>query len=180
MTNTYEYDSNNNITKKNNIEYKYDGTIKDQLTSKSDGTTITYDSSGFIGNPTKIYKPTQKLELTWKGRRLFSVNDILNSIKLNFDYNAGGIRTTKLVEGEYTESYILDGSKIAVLKRKEENSEKVLNFVYDETQMLVGFTYNGNEYFYDRLLTGEIRYIIDKTGKILVSYEYDDWGYANN
>ena len=42
--------------------------------------------------------------------------------------------------------------------------------------MLVGFTYNNNEYFYDRTVTGEIRHIIDKNGHVYVSYEYDDWG----
>ena len=67
-----------------------------------------------------------------------------------------------------------DGSRIADLRRTTETSTKVLNFVYDEAQMLVGFTYNGNEYFYDRLVNGEIRYIIDKTGHEYVSYEYEE------
>ena len=92
-----------------------------------------------------------------------------------FKYNSGGIRTLKETD-EYTEDYILDGSKIAVLKRTINNEVKKLNFIYDEAQMLIGFTYNGNEYFYDRLVNGEIRYIIDKTGHEYVSYEYDDWG----
>jgi len=95
---------------------------------------------------------------------------------LYFDYNASGIRTVKEVEEEYKEKYILDGSRIVVLKRTTETSTKVLNFVYDEAQMLVGFTYNNNEYFYDRTVTGEIRHIIDKNGHVYVSYEYDDWG----
>ena len=63
----------------------------------------------------------------------------------------------------YLNTNILDGSKIAVLKRTINNEVKKLNFVYDEAQTLVGFTYNGNEYFYDRLVNGEIRYIIDFT-----------------
>lgn len=176
VTNTYEYDSNNNIKKKNGIEYRYEGVLKDQLTSRSDGTTITYDTNGFIGNPIKIYKPNQKLSFAWNGRRLVSTYDALSAQNLYFDYNASGIRTAKEVVGEYNESYILDGNKIAVLKRTTKDAVKVLNFVYDEAQMIVGFTYNGNPYFYDRLVTGEIRHIIDKTGKILVSYEYDDWG----
>ena len=75
----------------------------------------------------------------------------------------------------YLNTNILDGSKIAVLKRTVNNVTKALNFIYDEAQMLVGFTYNGNEYFYDRLVNGEIRYIIDKIGHVYVSYEYDDW-----
>ena len=176
VTNTYEYDSNNNIKKKNGVEYKYEGLLKDQLTSRTDGTTITYDTKGFIGNPLTINKPNQKLEFIWNGRRLGGVRDTMASKVLYFDYNASGIRTVKEVEEEYKEKYILDGSRIVVLKRTTETSTKVLNFVYDEAQMLVGFTYNNNEYFYDRTVTGEIRHIIDKNGHVYVSYEYDDWG----
>ena len=175
VTKTYSYDSNNNIKFKNGIEYFYDETIKDRLTSRSDGTTITYDTNGFMGNPTKITKPLQEIELSWNGRRLASIIDTTSQKEMTFGYNSGGIRTLKETD-EYTEQYILDGSKIAVLKRTINNVTKTLNFVYDEAQMLVGFTYNGNEYFYDRLVNGEIRYIIDKTGHIYVSYEYDDWG----
>lgn len=174
--NTYEYDSNNNIKKKNSIEYKYEGLLKDQLTSRTDGTTITYDTKGFIGNPLTIYKPKQKLDLIWNGRRLVSIKDTILKNVLNFEYNASGIRTIKEVEDKYKEYYFLDGNRIAVLKRTTEDGVKILNFVYDETQTLVGFTYNGNEYFYDRTVTGEIRHIIDKNGHVYVSYEYDDWG----
>ena len=128
-----------------------------------------------MGNPTKITKPLQEIELSWNGRRLASVIDTTSQKEILFEYNSGGIRTLKETD-EYTEDYILDGSKIAVLKRTINNEVKKLNFIYDEAQMLVGFTYNGNEYFYDRLVNGEIRYIIDKTGHVYVSYEYDDWG----
>ena len=176
VSNTYEYDSNNNIKKKNGIEYKYEGLLKDQLTGRTDGTTITYDTKGFIGNPTNIFKPNQNLELSWDGRRLASVRDTVSRDVLYFEYNASGIRTIKEVEEKYKENYFLDGSRIAVLKRTTEEDVKVLNFVYDEAQMLVGFTYKGNEYFYDRTVTGEIRHIIDKNGHVYVSYEYDDWG----
>ena len=176
VTNTYEYDSNNNIKKKNGVEYKYEGLLKDQLTSRTDGTVITYDTNGFIGNPLTITKPNQNLGFIWNGRRLASVRDTVSTKVLCFDYNISGIRTTKEVEKGYTEKYILDGSRIAVLKRTTESTEKALNFVYDEAQMLVGFTYNNNEYFYDRTTTGEIRHIIDKNGHVYVSYEYDDWG----
>ena len=175
VTKSYVYDLNNNIKFKNGIEYFYDETIKDRLISRSDGTTITYDTTGFMGNPTKITKPLQEIELSWNGRRLASVIDTATEKEITFGYNASGIRVSKETD-EYTEQYILDGSKIAVLKRTVNNVTKALNFIYDEAQMLVGFTYNGNEYFYDRLVNGEIRYIIDKTGHVYVSYEYDDWG----
>ena len=36
-------------------EYFYDKAIKDRLISRSDGTIITYDTNGFMGNPTNCY-----------------------------------------------------------------------------------------------------------------------------
>ncbi|MDY2889244.1 MAG: RHS repeat-associated core domain-containing protein [Candidatus Caccosoma sp.] len=176
VTCTYEYDSNNNIFKKNDVYYYYEGTFKDQLTRRSDGTVIYYDETGFIGNPIEIRKPNNQLNLTWLGRRLGSATGGPNSDVVFFRYNANGIRVFKEVVSNYMENYYLDGDKIVTLKRTKGANISSLHFIYDETQSLVGFTYNGEQYFYDRTVNGEIRYIIDKSKTIHVSYEYDDWG----
>ena len=42
--------------------------------------------------------------------------------------------------------------------------------------MLVGFSYETNEYFYIRDITGNIIHIIDKYGNIKVTYKYDAYG----
>ena len=42
--------------------------------------------------------------------------------------------------------------------------------------MLVGFSYETNEYFYIRDITGNIIHIIDKYGSIKVTYKYDAYG----
>ena len=42
--------------------------------------------------------------------------------------------------------------------------------------MLIGFNYNGAEYFYIRSLTGNIEKVIDSNGNIRVEYVYDAWG----
>ena len=76
-----------------------------------------------MGNPTKITKPLQEIELSWNGRRLASVIDTTSQKEILFEYNSGGIRTLKETD-EYTEDYILDGSKIAVLKRTINNEVK--------------------------------------------------------
>lgn len=52
----------------------------------------------------------------------------------------------------------------------------MVDFIYDEAQMLVGLSYNGNVYFYDRSINGDINAIIDKNGTVIVKYKYGDFG----
>ncbi len=42
--------------------------------------------------------------------------------------------------------------------------------------MVCGLHYNGEEYFYDRDISGNINKIIDKEGLVMVEYEYDAYG----
>lgn len=168
-THTYTYDTNNNIKSKDGVTYTYDSTIKDRLISRSDGTTITYDTK-FIGNPTEIKTPGRTLSLTWFGRRLKSANDT------SYTYDANGMRIGRTVKDQFNERYYLEGDRIAVLKRTQGSQVKTLTFVYDEANMLVGLSYNGGEYFYDRNINGEISQIINRAGKAVVTYDYDDWG----
>ena len=169
VTSNYTYDSNNNIKSKNGVTYTYDSVIKDRLVSRSDGTQITY-ADAFVGNPTRIIMPGKTMNLTWNGRRLKSINSV------SYSYNQDGIRIGKTVSGTYNEKYYLEGDRIASLKRQRGTNVERLDFVYDEAQMLVGLSYNGNEYFYDRSVDGEINSIITSDGTKLVEYKYDDWG----
>ena len=168
-THTYAYDTNNNISNKDGITYTYDTVIKDRLMSRSDGTTITY-ADVIASNPTQIKLPNKTLKLTWLGRRLMKVNNV------SYAYNESGVRISRTIDGSFSDKYILEGDSIIALQRKQGSQTKVLSFVYDETHMLVGLSYKGNEYFFDRTVNGEIRSIIDKNGTIMVSYSYDDWG----
>ena len=168
-THSYSYDANNNIKTKDGVIYYYDTEIKDRLLSCSDGTSILYNDN-FIGNPTTIVKPNKTMNLSWNGRRLNAINDY------SYNYNQNSVRIGKTASNKYTEKYFLEGDRISVLKRVENGIVDKLSFIYDEAQMLVGFSYNSNEYFYDRSVTGEINSIIDSDGKVIVRYAYDDWG----
>ena len=168
VTHTYVYDSNNNIKYKDNIEYFYDENVKDRLVSRSDGSSIEYNDN-FFGNPTRIKVKERDLKLSWNGRRLFNVNN--NS----YTYNQDGIRIGKTTS-MYIEKYYLDGNNIIALKRTTNGLNQMVDFIYDEAQMLVGLSYNGNVYFYDRSINGDINAIIDKHGTAIVKYKYGDFG----
>ena len=51
-------------------------------------------------------------------------------------------------------------------------SEELI-FYYDESEELIGFHYNGHDYFYGKDCTGIIRYIYGENGDIIVTYHYD-------
>lgn len=125
-----------------------------RLVSRSDGTQITY-ADAFIGNPTRIIMPGKTMNLTWNGCRLKSINSD------PYSYNQDGIRIGKTVSGSYNEKYYLEGDRIASLKRQQGTNVERLGFVYDEAQMSVGLSYNGNEYFYDRSVDGKINILLN-------------------
>ena len=56
-----------------------------------------------------------------------------------------------------------------------ENSRR-LDFYYDEQGALLGFRYNGQDYWYIQNGQGDIAGILDSTGMQVVSYAYDIWG----
>lgn len=179
QTIVYTYGLNNNINsvthyvgRKLSIikteTYIYDVNYKDQLneiqTLESGITstkTITYNSNRV---PTSFLGKT----LGWQGRRLTSIN----GTGIKYQYNDAGIRTSKEVNGETTNYYLI-GDKVGSLSKGESSK---LFFHYNERDMLVGFEYDKENYFYSRDLTGNITSIVDKNGLIMVEYQYDAWG----
>ena len=69
----------------------------------------------------------------------------------------------------------LDGTKII----REIRDDYILTFLYDDGT-LVGFNYdNGTsnaDYYYGIDIWGNINYIYNSTGTVVVKYEYDAWG----
>jgi len=179
QTIVYTYGLNNNIStvthhvgRKLSIikteTYIYDVNYKDQLneiqTVESGITTsktITYNSNRV---PTSFLGKT----LGWQGRRLTSIY----GTDIKYQYNDAGIRTSKEVNGVTTDYYLI-GDKVGSLSKGESSK---LFFHYNERDMLVGFEYDKENYFYSRDLTGNITSIVDKNGLIMVEYQYDAWG----
>lgn len=41
---------------------------------------------------------------------------------------------------------------------------------------IIGFTYNGNTYYYEKNVQGDVTAIVDTIGTIKAKYVYDAWG----
>ena len=180
-TYVYEYTTNGNISAKKTYAYTT-GTLGavqstetraygnsnwiDQLTNIN-GTTITYDG---MGNPLNWHNASA---LEWEGRKLktFTKTD---GTAISYTYNGDGIRTGKTVGSERVE-YLLDGTSII----REIRDDYTLTFLYDDGT-LVGFNYNNGtsnaDYYYGIDIWGNINYIYNSTGTVVVKYEYDAWG----
>ena len=124
--------------------------------------SISYDPK-YIGNPTQIGNKS----LVWEGRRLKEIS----SDNIEYTYNEQGIRTSKDVDGVITKYYLRDKDILA-----EETGGVKTVFIYNDENELIGFEYQGNYYFYEKDLLGNISNIIDTNGTIMVTYKYDAWG----
>ena len=169
----WEYDTGGNITEKrtyplctgDNVSGEYTSDTyeyatsgwKDQLTSFN-GEVCTYD---VLGNPTTY----RGKELTWTNiRRLAKFGDV------EFTYNADGSRTSKTANGAI-HSYVLDGDKI--LRENTGSNSITYYYGYDG---IIGFDYNGSDYFYHKNIQGDVIAIYTSSGAKVASYEYDAWG----
>ena len=112
--------------------------------------------------------------MSWEGRRLVGYKEYENGVKVlevTYTYNDGGYRTSKTINGVKTE-YYLEGDKVLAEKRGDD----VIHYFYDVDGSLIGFRYNNNDYFYVKNIQGDITYIVDESGNVVVRYVYDTWG----
>ena len=174
MTTIYSYDNIGNILSKkefvlnsktllNENTYLYTNTNwEDQLTKFNDE-EITYDE---IGNPLSIGNKV----LNWtNGRQLESIVDENNTI--SYQYNKDGIRTKKLVNGEETR-YLLENNNIIF----EERDFGVIYYKRDESNHLIGFRYNDEDYYYVKNAQEDIISIMDSNYNVVANYKYDAYG----
>ena len=158
----YCYDNNGNIL--NKYTYKYSTSDLDDkeyildrykynnelLVSIND---INYEYD-LLGNPIKIGNNI----LIWNGYLLEKYG---NNI---FKYNSNGLRIKK-----NDIEFIYDSNDNLIY------SSDGLTFIYDDNKV-IGFIYNNNYYFYKYDLLGNINYLIDSNGNIIVKYKYDSYG----
>ena len=95
----------------------------------------------------------------------------------SYTYDDNGIRTSKTygdtttyytnVDGAITSQYCLDGYGAVT---------DLMQFLYDGSNELLGFTYNNNTYFYVKNLQGDVVAVIDSTGTEKAVYEYGTYG----
>ena len=100
-----------------------------------------------------------------------------------YEYNIDNIRTKKTVYEEdvvtiiYESEYILNGTSIIQEKRTYgDGSVVILDFLYDDSGVILGVVYNGTTYYYRKNLQGDITGVVNSSGTVVVSYTYDAWG----
>ena len=158
----------NTLTATKNSEtyhtYAYADTGWSDLLTAFDGGAITYDN---IGNPLTYHDGKT---FTWTaGRRLASATD--GETVITYAYDGDGNRIRKTVNGETTEYEYIDGKLLSLKKGAD-----VLRFLYDETDTVYGFLYNGDVCYYVFNLQGDITGIRKADGWDAASYSYDAWG----
>ena len=84
----------------------------------------------------------------------------------SFDYGADGVRYRK-----NSTTYTVNGNKIL----RETNGSRTLTYYYGGSGV-VGFGYNGTDYYYQKNLQGDITAIYNESGTLVAEYLYDAWG----
>ncbi len=169
-TYTYTYDGAGNILTASNgttsHTYTYgDADWKDLLTA-FDGSSITYDA---IGNPTSYYNGT-RWNFSWEnGRSLATASDGTNS--LSFAYDANGLRTSKTVNGTTYRYYYASGKLMRMTW-----GANTIDFFYDAQGTPYALKYNGTVYYYVTNLQGDVMRIVNASGTVMASYDYDPYG----
>ncbi len=104
--------------------------------------------------------------LTWTmGRQLASFGSN------TYTYNEDGIRTSKTANNVRT-TFLLDGYNVI----EQTGGTTTLHFFYDSNGEIIGFRYDGNDYFYVRNAMSDIIAITDSNKNIVAEYRYDPWG----
>ena len=192
-----EYDDNGNIVYRgqnqlsdlgsNQVEnYNYDSNgLLTNVTVQKENDTIIHNLYYIDGlNPAAYQKVvngiTKTYEITYEGKRIVKFGNV------SYAYNSDGVRISKIIRkyddndsfmGIEEHHYELEGSKILseVIFDIYGNKSR-LDFNYDINGELINIEYLGNRYFYIRDALGNINYVVDKNGSIMVKYSYDEWG----
>lgn len=154
----YEYDANGNVTKIGATVLKYDATVRDKLVSVGDK-VVSYDATNPLV-PTAYDGNTY----TFEGRRLLKVQNENQTVE--YTYNDQGLRTKKYKTGSgyLSAKYFYEGTKLVA----EVSSDRRLDYLYDENDMLFGFVLNQTDtYFYVRDTLENILGIIDSNATLL-------------
>jgi|GEM_PF-1854075 len=149
------------------LRYEYDTLWPDRLLRVRNTlnnaiiNNIEYNAN-YAGNPS-VYGGNV---LTWSGRNLTNVNTN------RYYYNEAGIRRLKIVNSVRTD-FDLKGTDIIAERRGNLN---IIRYHYDESNLIIGFEYRNQNYFYIKDALGIITSIIDTNANVVARYEYDAWG----
>ena len=145
------------------------GTTKDIL---YEGQTRTSDVPS-SGNPITYYNG-KDYTFTWtKGRQLASAT--VDGKQVSYTYDMSGVRTSKTVNGT-TYNYTTLSGKVM----RQTWGSKSLEFVYDDGNQPFAMIYKHGQttelYYYVLNAQGDVSAILDSSGRLAASYDYDAWG----
>ena len=146
------------------------GTTKDIL---YEGQTQTSDVPS-SGNPVTYYNG-KDYSFTWtKGRQLTSAT--VDGEQVSYTYDMSGVRSNKQV-GDTTYTYTTLSGKVM---RQTWGDNNALEFVYDDGNQPFAVIYKHGQttelYYYVLNAQGDVSAILDSSGKLAASYDYDAWG----
>ena len=145
------------------------GTTKDILYEGQTQTSGVPSS----GNPVTYYNG-KDYTFTWtKGRQLASATVDGQTVK--YAYDMSGVRSGKQV-GDTTYTYTTLSGKVM----RQQWDGKTLEFVYDDGNQPFAVIYKHGQttelYYYVLNAQGDVSAILDSSGKLAASYDYDAWG----
>ena len=145
------------------------GTTKDVL---YEGQSQTSDLPS-SGNPVTYYNG-KDYSFTWtKGRQLTSAT--VDGEQVSYTYDMSGVRSNKQV-GDTTYTYTTLSGKVM----RQQWGEKSLEFVYGDGNQPFAVIYNDGStstlYYYVLNAQGDVAAILNSSGKLAASYDYDAWG----
>ena len=125
-----------------------------------------------IGNITNI----DGIEFFWDGRQLQGAGEN-GTPYIRYEYNIDGQRTKKILQypgldAPVTTEYFYNSGMLMGQK----TGSDVLQFMYDESGDIFGFTYNGDAYYYLKNAQNDVWAVTNADGQAVVLYFYDAWG----
>ena len=185
----YAYDTAGNIrniTKDGTVTKSFGYTNPswpDLLTSVTSGSTtkdILYEGQSQTsdlpssGNPVTYYNGKDYSFAWTKGRQLTSAT--VDGEQVSYTYDMSGVRSNKQV-GDTTYTYTTLSGKVM---RQTWGDNNALEFVYDDGNQPFAVIYKHGQttelYYYVLNAQGDVAAILNSSGKLAASYDYDAWG----
>lgn len=196
MTYAFRYDNRGNVN--GFYEYAYTSSaelINEQIRDSSEF-VYTYENNAWIDtiegvvdsyasylhdeNGNTIYMDLCDFHWT-NGRQLSSISykdeHNVDQTVMSFTYDENGIRVSKSYM-DTTTYYVTDNGNILAQYELDGsgNPINVMEFLYNSSGNIIGFTYDGDTYFYIKNAQNDVTHIVDEQGNVQCEYSYDAWG----
>lgn len=178
----YNHDLNGNITSVTDstgtTSYVYDELNRLIEVHRPNGTTdyYTYDVRGNRSSLTgKDVLSAQPINYTYSlWNELTSVTK--NGITVNFEYNpeTEGLRNKKSSSAGTTRYTYNPAGK--VIAEANASNQVTAKYVWGPDRLLAKVDSNNNKHYYLYNGHGDVVQVVDASGNVIVSYEYDEWG----